>query len=53
MDQEELSKSIGKSFNFDMNPRSLFLKVKKIASKDDLIMITGSNFLINDIIDNE
>lgn len=53
MDQEELSRSIGKSFNFDMNPRSQFLKVKKIASKDDLILITGSNFLINDIIDNE
>ena len=53
MDQEELSRNIGKNFNFDKNPGSQFLKVKKIASKDDLIIITGSNFLINDIIDNE
>lgn len=53
MDQEELSRNIGKNFNFDKNPGSQFLKVKKIASKHDLIIITGSNFLINDIIDNE
>ncbi len=53
MDQEELSRNIGKNFNFDINPGSQFLKVKKIASKGDLIIITGSNFLINDIIDNE
>lgn len=53
MDQEELSRNIGKNFNFDKNPGSQFLKVKNIASKGDLIIITGSNFLINDIIDNE
>jgi len=53
MDQEELSRNIGKNFNFDVNPGSQFLKVKNIASKGDLIIITGSNFLINDIIDNE
>ena len=53
MGQEELSRNIGKNFNFDENPRSQFLKVKNIASKGDLIIITGSNFLINDIIDNE
>ena len=53
MDQEELSRNIGKNFNFDINPGSQFLKVKNIASKGDLIIITGSNFLINDIIDNE
>ena len=53
MGQEELSRNIGKNFNFDKNPRSQFLKVKNIASKGDLIIITGSNFLINDIIDNE
>ena len=53
MDQEELSRNIGKNFNFDKNPGSQFLNVKKIASKDDLIIITGSNFLISDIIDNE
>ena len=53
MGQEELSRNIGKNFNFDKNPGSQFLKVKNIASKGDLIIITGSNFLINDIIDNE
>ena len=53
MGQEELSRNIGKNFNFDVNPGSQFLKVKNIASKGDLIIITGSNFLINDIIDNE
>ena len=53
MDQEELSRNIGKNFNFDVNPGSQFLNVKNIASKGDLIIITGSNFLINDIIDNE
>jgi dihydrofolate synthase/folylpolyglutamate synthase len=50
MQKGELSKNIRKSFNFDENPRSQFLKVKNIASTDDLIIITGSNFLINDII---
>lgn len=50
MKKEELLKNIGKTFNFDGNPRSQFLKVKNIASKDDLIIITGSNFLIKDIL---
>ena len=50
MQKRELSENIGKTFNFDVNPRSQFLKVKNIASTDDLIVITGSNFLINDII---
>ena len=49
MKKEELLKNIGKTFNFDVNPRSQFLKVKNIASKNDLIIITGSNFLIKDI----
>ena len=51
MKKEELLKNIGKTFNFDGNPRSQFLKVKNIASKNDLIIITGSNFLIKDILD--
>ena len=50
MQKQELLENIGKTFNFDKNPRSQFLKVKSIASTDDLIIITGSNFLINDII---
>jgi dihydrofolate synthase/folylpolyglutamate synthase len=50
MKKEELLKNTGKTFNFDGNPRSQFLKVKNIASKDDLIIITGSNFLIKDIL---
>ena len=50
MKKEELLKNIGKTFNFDGNPRSQFLKVKNIASKNDLIIITGSNFLIKDIL---
>ena len=50
MKKEELLKNIGKTFNFDVNPRSQFLKVKNIASKNDLIIITGSNFLIKDIV---
>jgi dihydrofolate synthase/folylpolyglutamate synthase len=50
MQKQELSENIGKTFNFDKNPRSQFLKVKSKASTDDLIIITGSNFLINDII---
>ena len=50
MKKEELLKNIGKTFNFDVNPRSQFLKVKNIASKNDLIIITGSNFLIKDIL---
>ena len=50
MKKEELLKNTGKTFNFDVNPRSQFLKVKNIASKDDLIIITGSNFLIKDIL---
>ena len=50
MKKEELLKNTGKTFNFDGNPRSQFLKVKNIASKNDLIIITGSNFLIKDIL---
>ena len=50
MKKEELLKNTGKTFNFDVNPRSQFLKVKNIASKNDLIIITGSNFLIKDIL---
>ena len=50
MKKEELLKNIGKTFNFDVNPRSQFLKIKNIASKNDLIIITGSNFLIKDIL---
>ena len=50
MKKVELLKNIGKTFNFDSNPRSQFLKVKNIASKNDLIIITGSNFLIKDIL---
>ena len=50
MKKEELLKNTGKTFNFDINPRSQFLKVKNIASKNDLIIITGSNFLIKDIL---
>ena len=50
MKKEELLKNIGKTFNFDVNPRSQFLKVRNIASKNDLIIITGSNFLIKDIL---
>ena len=50
MKKEELLKNIGKTFNFDVNPRSQFLKVKNIASKNDLIIITVSNFLIKDIL---
>ncbi len=50
MKKEELLKNIGKTFNFDGNPRSQFLKVKNSASKNDLIIITGSNFLIKDIL---
>jgi len=50
MKKEELLKNTGKTFNFDVNPRSQFLKVKNIASKTDLIIITGSNFLIKDIL---
>jgi len=50
MKKEELLKNTGKTFNFDINPRSQFLKVKNIASKNDLIIITGSNFLIKDML---
>ena len=50
MKKEELLINIGKTFNFDANPWSQFLKVKNIASKNDLIIITGSNFLIKDIL---
>jgi len=50
MKKEELLINIGKTLNFDANPWSQFLKVKNIASKNDLIIITGSNFLIKDIL---
>ena len=50
MKKEELLINIGKTFNFDANPWSQFLKVKNIASKNDLIIIAGSNFLIKDIL---
>jgi dihydrofolate synthase/folylpolyglutamate synthase len=49
MTLEEIKSNLKESITFDENPKRIFKKIKSEASKDDLILITGSNYLAKEI----
>jgi dihydrofolate synthase/folylpolyglutamate synthase len=49
MTLEEIKSNLKESIKFDENPQRIFKKIKSEASKDDLILITGSNYLAKEI----
>ena len=49
MTHEEIKSNLTESVTFDNNPQRIFKKIKTEASKDDLILITGSNYLAKEI----
>ena len=49
MDLEEINLNFTESIIFDVNSKRIFNKIKTEASKDDLILITGSNYIAKEI----
>ena len=49
MDLEEINLNFTESIKFDVNSKRIFNKIKTEASKDDLILITGSNYIAKEI----
>ena len=49
MTLEEIKSNVKESITFDKNPKRIFKQIKTEASKDDLILITGSNYLAKEI----
>jgi dihydrofolate synthase/folylpolyglutamate synthase len=49
MDLEEINLNFSESIKFDENPKRIFNNIKKEASKDDLILVTGSNYIAKEI----
>ena len=49
MDLEEINLNFSESIKFDENPKRIFNTIKKEASKDDLILVTGTNFIAKEI----
>ena len=45
MNHIEIEESIGENINFDKNPKKTYSKILSVASPNDLIIITGSNYL--------
>jgi folylpolyglutamate synthase/dihydropteroate synthase len=46
---KEIKSNLGEIINFDEDPRSAYSKIKTEASKDDLILVTGSNYIAKEI----
>ena len=46
---KEIKSNLGEIINFDEDPRSAYRKIKTEASKDDLILVTGSNYIAKEI----
>ena len=46
---KEIKSNLGEIINFDENPRRAYSKIKTEASKDDLILVTGSNYIAKEI----
>jgi len=46
---KEIKSNLGKIINFDEDPRIAYRKIKTEASKDDLILVTGSNYIAKEI----
>jgi len=49
MSHNEIEKSIGENINFDINPKRVYSNILSQASYDDLIIITGSNYIAKEI----
>ena len=49
MDLEEINLNFTESIKFDVNSKRIFNNIKTEASKDDLILITGSNYIAKEI----
>ena len=49
MNHIEIEESIGENINFDKNPNRVYNNILSQASSDDLIIITGSNYIAKEI----
>ena len=49
MNHNEIEQSIGENINFDINPNKVYSNILSQASSDDLIIITGSNYIAKEI----
>ena len=49
MSHNEIEESIGEKINFDKNPNRVYSNILSQASSDDLIIITGSNYIAREI----
>ena len=49
MSHNEIEQSIGENINFDINPKRVYSNILSQASSDDLIIITGSNYIAKEI----
>ena len=50
MDYSEIIQNVGRSIIFDENPKRLLDSVKRRCSDQDIILITGSNFIAKSIL---
>jgi dihydrofolate synthase/folylpolyglutamate synthase len=50
MTQSEIIQNVGRSIIFDKNPKRLLDTVKGYCSDQDIILITGSNFIAKSIL---
>ena len=49
MGVKEIKLNLGEIINFDEDPQRAYSKIKTEASKDDLILVTGSNYIAKEI----
>jgi len=49
MDHDEIEESMGENINFDINPSRIYSNILSQASPNDLIIITGSNYIAKEI----
>jgi hypothetical protein len=49
MNHDEIEESIGENINFNKNPRMIYSNILSGASPNDLIIITGSNYIAKEI----
>ena len=49
MNHIEIEKNIGENINFNKNPKSIYSNILSDASPNDLIIITGSNYIAREI----
>ena len=49
MNHIEIEESIGENINFNKNPKKIYSNILSVASPNDLIIITGSNYIAKEI----